>query len=308
MKKITSIIRTSLICLLAIVSMTLNFSVVAKATEGETTVVTSNGIPAIIEVASYSVDGGVIEAGKDITINLELHNTSSNANANSVMLTLSSTSGMAYPVYGSSNQIYVGTISAGDTTVVSIPVSVSNKFTGSVLDLTVKLDYETKGSKATNTSTMVIPTSAGNTLYVKSLNVSSHAILNGNSLLTISYSNLGGTDISGAKLVIDGNISSDSKTIELGTIYAGKSYSRDYHLTFTQSGSQQISVKLVYPGDEGENIETELGTYSVNVVEQQAGDTSDGSGNLVLVWVGRGIAALALLAAAGVVITYIRKR
>ena len=307
MKKINSILKSCVLGLLTILFLITNNSIVARATETDDKAISGAGA-AVLEIASYSVDGGVIEAGKTVTVNFVIHNTSSSAGASNVLMTISSTSSMAYPVYGSDNQSFVGSVSAGATAEVSIPVTISSKYSGDVLDLTCKLDYETKGIKASNSSNIVIPSSAGNTLWVKSIEVSKRAVVNGDSLVSVSYANVGTEDISGAELVLEGAVSADSERISLGTINSGKTYTEDFHISFIEMGDQQISVKLVYPVSEEEVSETNLGTYSVTVSAPVTTEVVDESTQAMLSLIGLAVAAAAFIAAVVVIIMYIKKR
>ncbi len=307
MKKINSRFKSCVLGLLTILFLVTNNSIVARATESDDMTISVAGA-AVLEIARYSVDGGVIEAGKTITVNFAIHNTSSSAGASNVLMTVSSSSGMAYPVYGSDNQSFVGLVSAGSTVEVSIPITISSKFSGDVLDLTCRLDYESKGVNASNSSSIVIPSSAGNTLWVKSVDVSKRAVVNGDSLVNINYANVGTEDISGAELVFDGMVSSDSERISLGTISGGKTYTEDYHISFTEVGEQQISIKLVYPVSEEEVSETNLGTFNVTVSAPAVTEVVDGSTQSIISLVGLVVAATAFIAAVVVIVMYIKKR
>lgn len=316
-KKINSV------CLLTACCAFFNFYTVANATEvvapTETTTEVApeaalieeapaaSSAVAIVEIADYTIDGGILEAGKEITINLTLNNTSRNTAATSVMMTLTSNSGMIYPVYGNSNQIYVGSIGAGDSKTIAVPVTISEQFTGDMADLTCEFNYESSGSVMNNSATIVIPTSGGNTIGVKSIDVSSHAIVNGKSLLSFNYVNLSSKNITDAVLTVEGNVSSNSKKIKLDTIYAGKSYAHDYYVTFTKAGNQEINVKLSYTDIDGETVETDLGNYSVTVSkESEMAEVS--TPNTIITWIGRAIAVIAGLAVVFVVVVYIKKR
>ena len=63
MRKINSIIKKITVCLFAVICLSSNYAIVANADEVEGSDV------AIIEIQDYTVEGGMIEAGKDITVN-----------------------------------------------------------------------------------------------------------------------------------------------------------------------------------------------------------------------------------------------
>ena len=303
MNRVIKGLRTSFICLLAMITVAmLTFKVVASATELE------GSVAAIIVVEGYTVEGGPLKAGKDVTINLTLHNASRNASASSILMTVSSNSGLIYPSFGNDNQFYIGTISAGASETVSIPITISNNYFGdSVVDLSCAFSYVTLNTAVSNTATIVIPNSGGGSVEVKSANVSSHATVNGESLLSVSYVNLTNEKISNAEILVDGNVSADSKAIDLGAIGAGKSYSEDCRIKFTEAGDQEIKIVFAYTDVDGTRVETDLGKYSVEVVENQQ-VTEEEENSEIMLWLGRGISAVGIILIIVAVILYIRKR
>ncbi len=346
MKKIIYRFKSVITCLLLIICLGQNFNMVVNATEntelddtkttddanvvddndldeqeGEAEVETEKSVTkssaaesaegsvyAIISVDDYTIEGGMIEAGKEITINLNIKNTATSASASSVMLTLTNSTGSIYPAYGNDNQIYIGTIGAGKTKEVSIPMTIGSSFTGSAVDLTCQFDYETMGSKLSNASTIVIPSSGGSTIGVKSIDVSSHAIVNGKSLLSVSYVNQSSANITDAEIVIDGNVSKSSKVIKLDTVYAGKSYTQDYYVTFKKAGNQQINISLKYTDIDGEETITDLGSFGVTVSEENAVGEKTNVLAPILLWGGRVVAVVAMIFACMAVVLYIKKR
>ncbi|WP_026657837.1 hypothetical protein [Butyrivibrio sp. AC2005] len=262
---------------------------------------------AFIEVQNYSVEGGLLEAGSDLTVNIILHNISSTVKAESLVITMSSSSGMIYPRYGSDNQIFAGTILPDESKVISIPITVSSEFKGDAADFICQFDYLSENSTMSNSSTMIITTSTGRSLIVKGIDVGGNAILNGKSLLSVNYVNTSNLNITDAKLIIEGNVSDDSKIIDLDTVYAGKSYSKDCKVTFVSGGNQEINVKLSYTDISGEKVETDLGTYSVIVSEEEITSDKSNASNKVLFWGGRMLAAIAFVAAIALGFNYFKK-
>lgn len=325
MNKIFSCIKASVVCLLALAISVLNFSIVAGATEptapeatapapaapaaaaATTTANTEGTIAAVVVIESYTVEGGPLEAGKNVNINLTLHNTSRTTAATSILMTVSSSSGLIYPAYGNDNQFFVGTIAAGASETITVPISVSQAYSSQAVDFTCSFDYASLNTKLSNQATIVIPSSGGGSIEVKSVSVSSHATVNGESLLSISYSNLTNEKITDAQILVDGNVSLDSKVIPLDTIKAGKNYSEDCRITFTQAGDQEIDVVFAYTDIDGTRVETELGKYSVEVAENQTATVSSENEEAML-WAGRGISAAGLILAIVAIVLYIKKR
>ena len=262
---------------------------------------------AYVEVEKYTIEGGLLESGNELTINLTVRNISSVAAAESLVMTMSSESSMIYPKYGTDNQIFIGKLLPKESKTISIPVTVSSKFEGDATDFSCRFDYLSLDNKISNTSSMIITTSSGKGLIVKSMDLSSHAILNGKSLLSISYSNKSNGNITDAQLLIDGNVAAESKIIRLDTVYAGKNYTKDYNVTFTKAGNQDVSVKLVYTDVTGERLQADLGSYSVTVSDEvtaRRGSTT----SKALLWGGRALAGIVLLVAFVFGFIYFKKR
>ncbi len=306
--------RAILICLLAAYLGIVNCKVDVYATEGEqesvvkdqVTSIESSG--AIIDIQSYSIKSGTIEAGENAEIQLNLHNVSSTSKASGVIMTISSKSNMIYPAFGSSNQIYIGTMSADGTNTVTVPVAVNSLFEGEYVDLICDFNYQSNGRPLNNSVTIVLPTASGAELYVQSIGLGAKAIVNSDSLLSISYSNQSKKNIDDAVLIINGNVTEDSRRIVLGSIYAGKSYMKDYHITFSVVGQQNINVVLSYTNSNGESVTTDLGNYSVMVSEQSMTEQTGNGISPTIVWVGRVVALVALLIAVVAILVYIKKR
>lgn len=318
MRKISSLLKTITTCLFAFICVAYTFTITANATELEaapeaqaTTEVqseTEGSAVAIIEVQGYTINGGMIEAGKDITVNLTIHNTASSQSAQSILMTFGNSNGLLFPVYGNDNQIYVGNLSPNATKEVSIPLTIGDNFYGSAVELTCQFDYMTAGTRLNNSSTIVIPTSGGSTIGVKSIDVSTHAIVNGKSLLAFSYVNQSSSNITDAKLVVDGNVSNASKEIKLDTVYAGKSYNEDYYVIFNEPGNQTIGVSLQYTNPDGTQAVVDLGKFDVTVSkETEAEGANSGLANIIGL-VGKAVSAITFIIAACAIIIYIKKR
>ncbi len=302
MRKYNNVLKRIIVCLFTVLCLGANTKMVANATE-----VDGNAMP-IIEIQDYSIDGGMIEAGKQITVNLKLHNTSGATSVGSVMMTLSNGTGSLYPAYGNSNQIFVGSIEADDTKEVSVEMVIGNNFQGNAVDLTCQFDYVAMSNRLNNSATIVIPTSGGSTIGVKSIDVSTHAIVNGKSLLAFSYVNQSSSNITDAKLIVDGNVSSTSKEIKLDTVYAGKSYTNDYYVIFDEAGDQTIKVSLQYTDTDGSQTVTDLGSFDITVSKENVTDENGSGINPVLDIIGKAVAGIVAIVAVGAVLVYVKKK
>ncbi len=303
LKRLNSIIS----CLLVVVVTALcaNFVVYAVEPTEEQGIISFNSV---VEIESYSIEGGYIEAGKESNISLTLHNANRTSDVHNLVIVSRSNSGKIYPQYGDDNQLFVGDLNAGGRTTINIPIIVSTNFSGDYVDFTCDLVYVCGGQRCTNSSTMILIGQSYDVVAVNSIEVSAHAVKNNQSLLSMGYSNKGSDNIIDAKLVVEGNVSESTREIDLGAIAAGKTYSKDFNVIFTESGDQTISVVLKYTDLGGEPVQKELGTFRVNVTEDYASTVIEKAPNPYLVWGGRGIFVAAELLALIAIIIYIKKR
>jgi hypothetical protein len=334
MQRIHSLFRKTITSLLVVYLTVSNFSLVANATEGNQELAIAADVAAqtavapdsskkartaeqpaptetavaIVEIQDYSLASGSIGAGESVEIEVHLHNLSNTTRAAGVMMTISSSSGKAFPSFGQDNQIYVGSISAGGTATAIIPITISSSFSGEYVDLTCRIDYESNNKATQNTATMILPAASGADMIVQSVGLSSKAIVNSNTLLSINYANKSKRNIEDAALVIEGNVTSESSRIKLGSAYAEKSYMKDYHITFTEVGRQDINIYLTYTNSNGETITSGLGSYSVDVSEQSESEAMSNHVSSTVIWIGRLIAVLAGIVALIAVMIYIRRR
>lgn len=262
----------------------------------------------VIEVESYRLKEEYLKAGEDAIVEIVLHNANTFSKANNIVLTVGNEQGMIYPSYGNDNQFFIKSLDADSSTTVEVPITVSTELTGDYVGLSCHLIYETNGVRTTNDSSMILPTQNNTTISVYTVEVSSHATVNGKSLLSISYANKGKQNIVDAVITVVGNVSESTREIELGTIAAEKSYTKDANVIFTDSGDQIISLVLTYTDIDGKHAESDLGSFKVDVSEENSQNIVEETTDRSIIWIGRIVSIIALVCAAVLAFMYIRKR
>ena len=274
------------------------FSYISKAEEGVATVQST-----LLGIEGYTIDYGSLEPGGEIQITFNIHNYSKNQ-SNSTLLSIDSESDL-YPAYGVDNQVYVGNVAAGETVPVQVKLVVDSKFKSDIAKVVCSVSSE----HSNNTVVVAIPAHVGNKLAVKSIDIAKNAVLGGKSLLNISLNNRTGYEIKDAKLLIEGNISSESKEIVLGDIGVNSNFVKDCYISFEKVGKQSILIKLEYTSDIGEDIVSDIGTYSVNVSENDMNISDNmNDNNGIVSKIGKVLALISIVAALGFVLLYINKR
>ena len=262
----------------------------------------------VVEIEGYEIEGGYIEAGKANNITLTLRNANKYTAVNGLIITVTSESGMIFPTYGNDNQFVIGKLDAGDTFQLTIPMMANTNLQGDYIDFKCNMLFDSNGNSFSNTSTMILPTQNISSIYISSLDVSAHATVNGKSLLSINYANNSAGNINDATLIVSGNVSESTKSIALGSIVSGKSYTKDFNIIYTKPGEQIISIKLIYTDINNQSIETDLGTYSVTVGDESESGQGTLTDNTMMVWGGRALALFALIAVSIVTFVYVKKR
>jgi hypothetical protein len=304
-RRIIKFLSASICWGLAVLLFFMNHSLTTFAAEEDPASLSYNSV---VEVESYEIEDGYIRAGKENIIKLKIKNANKHSAVTGLVAVVSSSSGLIYPKYGIDNQFVVGSLAGGASATIEIPVVAASKLAGEYVDFTCNLNYAIGGVKLSNSSTMILPTQNMSAVVINTIDMSANASLNGKSLLSISYSNNSAENVNDAVLVVTGSVSNETRLIDLGSVAAGKSYNKDCFITFTETGEQTVTIALEYTTGNGERVEHELGSYIVNVVEQNAPDQTAGALNPVFILVGRIVSVVAVLVAAIVIFVYVKKR
>ena len=229
----------------------------------------------IISVESYEVEEGALVAGEQVTIDLTVKNNSTVTNAQNVMVTFDSANYALLPIYGEGNQVYIGDVAAGATKTISVKAAVNSMYNADAAQLKCYFNYASGSAALSNATTITIPTYISGNLIAESTVVAGNATVGVNSLVSVKYKNASSVDITDAKLVIEGTIQDGNKEIELPTVAAGKTYTGDYYVNYTESGIQTVKVQYQYSDTQGNTYVTDCGEYKVNVTTDVSEQTSD---------------------------------
>lgn len=272
----------------------------------------SSAESAVVNIESYEIEEGVLTPGEQVTLNLTLKNNSKTVPAENVVLTLESANYALLPVYGEDNQVYVGTIEADGTKKVSVKATVNTEYNTDAAQMKIQFSYISGVTPLSNSTAIYIPTYASGNLIAESTVVSGSTTVGARTLVSIKYRNASTADIADAKLVIEGNIAEENKEIVLPTASAGKSYTGDYYVTFSESGIQTLSIQYQYTDSQGNNYVTDCGAYKVNVTNEIASENTatvvregTNTASMAVRFIMLTIVGAAVLA---VIVIYLRKR
>ncbi len=262
---------------------------------------------AYLELESFSLDGDVLVPGKDTTLMLKLHNASETTTVKNVILAITNPIGVVYPAYGTDNQYYIGDMRSNESVAFEVPLSVSNSLNSSVAELICEFAYEDGRGQRTNKMSIVLPSNGGTPVVAKTLEITPTAIINSKTLLSVTLWNNSSEDITDARLLIQGPVSEDSKSISLDTLSALQNYSQDCQISFTELGNQSVSIVLQYTDLNGQIRESDLGSYTV-MVEANDSDNFSNSSDRRLKLLGLSLMVTSLFIVLLISIYYIKKR
>ena len=267
---------------------------------------------AVVDIETYEVEEGALNAGEQITLNLKVKNNSEITDAKNTVVTFESMDGALAPIYGDDNQIYIGTVPAGQTVSVIIEAVVNKQYKADATGLKCYFTYVSGASALNNTVAINIPTNVAGNLQAESVVVAENATVGVNALVSVRCKNAGTATISDAKLLVTGNVQEENKEIALPVIGEGKTVTEDYYVSFVESGIQNLELELQYTDMKGNVCTIDCGEYKVNVTNKISGtgydvvvEQVDGARSMILKLV---LLGAAVFMAAGVTVGYLKKR
>ncbi|MCR5608207.1 MAG: hypothetical protein K6G26_04010 [Lachnospiraceae bacterium] len=205
---------------------------------------------------SYKIVSGSLSSGSVVEIEFSLRNVSTDRDANSVLITFTSSDNILSPAEGSSNQLYIDQIKAGETVTSNVKwrVSSNRNFNGEC-QITVRTNHlEGTGANATamnNEFYIGISQQDTDNIEVNNASIVDKVVANKPALINIEYSNISQSDMKNVKLHMEGDIKDGETEVDLGTLAAGDKKYRDVSVTFTEAGEKTVNIYFTYEGTAG---------------------------------------------------------
>ena len=255
MKKISTMILAILLCILAFGSIKANASEIGL-----------QELPPRLVIDSYEISEGQLIPGAEFTLKLTIHNTNPHIAAENVMLSYYSNDTTVYPVFGESNQKFVGQIDGGKSAQVELHMSVAKAVNKEVATINIALEYASSKSNASNMqSSLMLPISANCNMEVSSLSVAKSTTVGAKSLVSVVYVNNGLVEIKNATMHLSGDILDNQTTIALGDLTAGAQAMKDCYVNFQKEGEQKLLISFTYEDGEGNTFSIPESDYNVMV-------------------------------------------
>lgn len=222
----------------------------------------------------YEVSGSFVTPGSEFEIQFVIKNTHSELIAENVVLTLTNNQGIAFPIEGESNQIFIGDIEADSSCEVTVPIRISEtvKNIQDVI-LQVALTYSDLYTLMISESAYVaVPLRQECNLELTEFRLSDHCYVSEKSVVSSEIKNEGDMDVEEVELHIV--LENDSEFVyEIGDITRGTTKYFDHLICMEQPGEQTITVFMSYKDEMGNEASTERTEYPINVLEGDSGKT-----------------------------------
>ena len=215
----------------------------------------------MLMVDKYTVENEKIVPGQDFTLTLTLKNYSNTNTAKNIMLNVENPEGVA-PVYGTTSQVFVGTLGPEKTKEVSIKYRSWASIQDESLDFTLTIVSD----QPTNQVILRSPVGADSPLNIISSSVSTDVQVGESGSAVISFEALAENNVSDITLILregDTKIASSS----IGNVTAGSTKSKKLPFYIDKEGKHEVEMLLQYNNQLGQTQEVSLGKWTVNVTQ-----------------------------------------
>lgn len=259
----------------------------------------------IVVVESYSVTNDVIVPGENFTLDLYLMNYSNTVTAQDVIVSVTNPDYIA-PLYGTTGEVYVGTIGPNEVKKVSIEY-----FTWDSLSLEA-VDFNVEISSRDSQRSVVLRMKAGVDLSLKAENITAPDVMTVNTRdeITMKLSVLGAQSVGNIVLYAESNGEEIAKS-NVGNLASGTSKNQSLGLSFSEEGSYEISVKLSYMDADGtENTIEVYRDYMEVEAEENNSDAENaaGSENTLSKTLIIGVSGVLIALVCGIILVLVNKK
>lgn len=256
-------------------------------------------------VETYSVSDDEIAPGEEFELTMKIRNTSLFYDTYSVVVTLSclEDDGMplVYPVYGSSNQIYIERVYARNSWDITFRLKAKEKINVANIPVNVLITYNDNYfiEKQRNDTTINIPVKLSGDLKVENCSVPEEVTVGAKARISAKCQNIGMSKINNVVMNVKYGDEQTGST-NLYSIDGGSGTTAEIYINCIKNGELPVSVSFSYEDLEGMSYETEAMEYLINVknntgVDSEADIVIIGGGVSVITFILLGAIVLMLL-------------
>lgn len=232
---------------------------------------------AIVTLESYEVSNGVIAPGETVRLSLTFINKSKETDAENVSIKAYNVNRQAYPVFGESNQFYIGHLRAGSQFTKEVEFVVSEKIVSEeVLQLNFITSYRDKVTGDTSDEIIIaVPITEGYELKINSINALNDFEKLNSGKINIEYENTGQLHINNLFFRLTGNIKNKEMIYTAESLNTGIMNDIDCYIEFIEKGEQTLTVNALYYNKDGDEQILDSKSISVNVLEHTGNNKLD---------------------------------
>lgn len=236
----------------------------------------ANTLPRVI-VSSYAVSSDGIMPGSEFDLTYTLKNTSDTYSVTSVLVTCTSNSSTVYPVYTTSDQIYIEEIGPGQEVPVTVKYDSASDIDVATIDFIMNISYaEATSGAAANQTVIQIPVKQESVLVIQSYTIPPSALTGTKVRVNAILENTGLDVLNNVKMTITGD---DMETItsDVGTMVANSKKQQEAYIEFTETGTKNVTISYSYEDSKGTAFEVATDTSTVEVSKTQVNDNNTGT-------------------------------
>ena len=224
-------------------------------------------------INDYSINSDAAMYGEKGTITVNIENTEE-VFVSDVLVTFT-TSDLFYPVYGNTNQIYIGTLEANEKKTITFDFEISERAKG-ILILPIMMEYYIgpEGASDSNYVTVTVPVGDLCEYSIKGLTLEQNATNASQVMLSVSSGNDGNTMVYNLNMHLVGDVLGGEDIIQLGDVEPGVQLYDDYYVSFDGNGDKTIQVYFSYQDVHGKEYVTDAQTLTTTI-EKKTGGGSD---------------------------------
>lgn len=234
-------------------------------TNNDVSQVLQNTEPKLI-VDSYKVVKGEKSKGEEFTLQINIRNTNQYADAYNVLSTYSSDTDNVRLIDEKTNQHYEEKINAGEVVSYELEMEVLDYYEMDTMVMNFMFTYVDENGVGYSNSSQISPRIVKNcVLEVNSLSIAENAVVGAKALVNVRYSSTGSLPVKAATMIIEGDFPEGKKEFELEGVSDTEQKYFDYYVSFSNPGTQKVSISFKYTDENGQEYELEPETFQVEV-------------------------------------------
>lgn len=217
-------------------------------------------------VDSYEIVKGERSKGERFTIKINVRNTNQYADAYNVLVTYSSESDNVRLIDEKTNQHFEEKVNKGEVISYEMEMEVLDYYEMDTMIMNFVFAYlDEDGNGYTNVSQISPKIVKNCVMEINSLSVAENAVVGAKALVNVRYSSTGSLPIKSATMIIEGDILEGKQEFPLEGIMDNEQKYFDYYVSFSNPGTQNVSISFKYTDENDQEYTLEPETFQVEV-------------------------------------------